>query len=293
MRAITAVQAKEFLQANINFIGPGFGLRKIGLQSAEQLYNASQTFRDIVEKTLLGESTRDFTFLARALFADHPELIPANREQIKAWANECETTYSEQLKSMNIEAMSKDPKNKLTLLTMLSRLFAYLQEDSLQTQEFLFALQRAIHGKATTDTLKQPTDLLFHTPAWQKQTEDLIKETEPLNYIFARMCHHVASGKNLDQVYSGLNKLSTPGSKLGGGVASLIADVGCGLMAAKDIPGFIENIHHDYREDLRQGVTRAEDERSKYSARLFQFKETQKQVEPLIAANFEKKRLAK
>ena len=206
-RAITWAQMHEMLRDNFNFVGSGYGLRAIGVEAARQLYYVSDTFKDMVDKTLLGASTQDLTFLTHVLFADHPHFIPANSEQQREWADECRTKYPETLETIDIEKMSKDPNKREGLLLKLSRLFAYLAEESAATKEFLFAMTQAVHDQKPLST-SHPTDLLYARPEWQQQTIDAEEEAAPLCHLFARQAHHVACGKNLDQLYRGLNEQS-------------------------------------------------------------------------------------
>ena len=255
-RAITAVQLKEMLRQYLDCIGPGAGLRKIGVEKAAWLYDRSETFRDMVLKVNMATELRDPKFNAHALFAGHPNLSPKDDAQKRQWAQECKDHYPELLQTLDIEKMCKDPEQSDKLLGMLSRLFAYLEVEWDETQQFLLQMRQHIYPKETGS-------LISHYPMLQKQIEDVTYEGEPLSYILARQAQHVANGRKLDQVYPGINKQKIPGSLLSG-VARMIGNAGTGLTAfRKMLSGFCENLFADFRDNLRPGSIRALHEAAK------------------------------
>lgn len=265
-RAISATQMKEMLADNINLIiGPGFGLRKLGLARAERLYDSSEAIRDMVEKTALGIALSDYKVTQEALFASNPEYLPKDDKQRKEWAEECRNKYPDLLTIINIEEGLKSENGRNQLLTMMSRLFAYIEEEFLQTQDFLFKLNQSIHRETYSKpgapkNITKSSDLLFHYPEWQIQAQNAKNEAEGLFLLMARQNYHVAQGKNLDEVYAGLNNGKHPHSKMTN-VGRLVGNVGAGITAFRIMPpAFYEGIYLDYSQDLRPGVARAEQE---------------------------------
>ena len=254
LRAITATQSKELLRDNTHLLmGPGRAFRSINRFYMERLLDSSETMRDFFLKAVLGDSFSDYSVTAHALFAEYPELKAKNPQQRKEWAKECET-YPERLKMISIKDLMN---NKDELLIMLSRLFAFLEEEAAQTKVILQELMQALHFS------KEPRqDKLSPYTEWQAYTDNAIHEVEPLSLILARQNHHIIQGRNLDEVYLGLNKHSVPGSKLSG-VSRLLGNIGAGITAFRIMPPPFCEIN--YRNDLRPGVARAEQERSHLS----------------------------
>ena len=249
LRAITATQSKEVLRDNTHLlIGAGYGLRSIGTFYAERLLDSSETMRDLFLKAVLGASFADYSVTAHALFAEYPQLLPKSAQQRKEWAQEC-STYPEQLKKVSIQDLLN---NKEQLLIMLSRLFALLEEEAEQTKIVLNGLMKAIHFSK-----RSSSDGLSSYPEWQVYTDAAIHEVEPLSLILARQNHHIIQGRNLDEVYHGLNQHFYPGSKLSG-INRLLGNIGAGITAFRIMPPPFCEIN--YRDDLRPGVTRAEQE---------------------------------
>lgn len=257
-RAISATQMKEMLRDNLDFLGIGHGLHTIGLEEAERLYDLSTTFRDVIDKCIIGAATRDLSFLEYALFADHPELIPSTPAERDQWAEECLTTS---FKDIDIEKMSKNPEKRLQLLTRLSRFIALIDQECQLTFEFLADLMQKVNiGKI--GHIEKSTDLLAHCQPWHEQTLEAISKAEPLTFLLARQTHHLARGRYLDQVYPELNEQTIETSQLSG-VGRFVGSIGSGITAFRQqyMPeGFTQNISHDVRENLRLGVARAEKE---------------------------------
>jgi phosphoenolpyruvate carboxylase len=264
-RAISATQIKEMLRDNIHLLmGSGYGLRKLGKDRAERLYDTSATMRDLFLKTLVGLARTDFSIAETALFSSHPELKPKNQAEREEWAHECKTQYSLQLKNMNIEEMIKTPAGKQQVLIMMSRLFAFIQVESEKTQRFISRIYRTIYPEKyshhATSQVKKPTDILAPYPALQAVEEDAVQEVEPLSQILARQNQHVSDGKNLDQIYRSLNEEKPSTSKLTG-VGRLLGNVGAGITAFRIMPpAMYDTKALDLSEDMRNGVTRAESE---------------------------------
>jgi len=258
-RAITASQTKGF-RFQLGHIGPGFALRKIKRDKALQVYPVSETMRDIVEKDLMAAALRDLSFLKHTLFADLPDCLPKNRYERDCWAGECNEAYIEKFKSLNVPEMLKKDDTKKELFILLSKLVAYIEVECEQTMEFLFVLNHQLHGSMIPNGKRESTDLLSHAPAWKEQTKELLTETESSQYIIARLSHHVARGKNLNEIYPGLNDQPMPDSQLKG-VGRVIGNVGAAAIDALPMqPGFTENFYHDYRAVPRHGVKRAKKE---------------------------------
>jgi phosphoenolpyruvate carboxylase len=264
-RAISATQIKEMLRDNMHLLmGSGYGLRKLGIERAERLYDSSATMRDLFLKTLDGLARTDFSVAETALFSSHPELKPKNQAEREEWARECISQYPQLLKNMNIEELIKTSGGKHQVLIMMSRLFAFIQIETEKTQKFITLIYRAIHPEkyshSSATHVKKPTDILAPYPALQAQEEDAIKEVNPLSQLLARQNQHVADGKNLDRVYPSLNEEKLPSSKLTG-VGRLLGNVGAGITAFRIMPpAMYDATSLDLSEDLRKGVTRAETE---------------------------------
>jgi hypothetical protein len=276
-RAITATQMKELLRDNIHLVmGPGRGLRAIDQQDAEWLYHFSDTFRDMIDKTAMGLKKTDFDITGLALFGENSEFLPKDDEQRRAWAEECRTQYPDRLQGMNIEEMVKESKNRPELLKMCSRLLAYIMEESLQTKIDILRLQRAVHSEKyhptpqsrkvaawgkhdATYTEQQANDLLAHYPEWQQQEERSITDARAPQILIALQNSYVAQGINLDEVYQGLNEVSSPhGSKLSG-VGRILGNTGAALTAARIMPpAFYEKkLHQPAKTGLKSSVKRA------------------------------------
>ena len=249
-RAITATQIKEMLRDNIHLL-MGNGLRKLGLERAERLYDTSETIRDLVIKTMDGIARFDASFAEFALLSDYPGLLPNSPAERTQWAGECASKYSDLLQNIDIEKMIKNKDSKDQVLHMMSRLFAFIQEESHEVKQFLMKMNRSLHRG-------NPTDILSPYPALKEQEEDAIREVQPLCTILARQTLHVSRGRNLDQVYRGLNEEKHADSELSG-VGRLIGNVGAGITAFRIMPPALsEKSLLDINDDLRQGVTRGE-----------------------------------
>lgn len=263
-RAITATQMKELLRDNIHLImGSGYGLRMLGAEKSQRIYDLSEPVRDMVHKLMWGLATSNFSITSQAFFAGYPELLPKDARERKQWAEECVTLYPQKLATMDIEKLIKTLTGKEEAMLMMSRLFAYIEEETIQTMKFIFDLNKLIHvweyrqpnaPKAADHSM----DVLFHYPEWQKQGMEVIAEAEPLSRLLAIQNKHVAEGKCLDQIYMGINNDKNIDSKLTG-VGRLLGDVGAGMTAFRIMPpALYENFSLDYRKNLRLGVTRAE-----------------------------------
>lgn len=259
-RAITAAQMKEVLRDNIDFIGTCYGIRSIGAERASWLYDQSEVFRDMMLKIMMGSAKRDLSFLAHALFGEQKEWLPQNEEERKAWAKQCKEEFPKQLETIDIEAMSKNPKDKEKLSWMLSRFFAYITDELEQDEAFLFQFNQSMHPMPKGKKEQHPADLLARFPLWEEQTKTAIDEEEPLNYLLARLTHHVTQAKSLDEIYPGLNTRRSPHSKLNG-LMRLLGNVS-GIIAARIMPpSFYENFFLDIRENNeRPGFARAQQE---------------------------------
>ena len=139
---------------------------------------------------------------------------------------------------------------------MLSRLFAYITVEFNETALFLRLLKNTLKREPTEDQMS----MLSHYPEWDKQTADIMEEAELLNYLIARLTHHVARGKNLDQVYQGLNDEVIPNSQLTP-TGRLVGNVGAGAIASLRMqPAYVFKFA-DYSKDIpRQGFERAKKE---------------------------------
>jgi hypothetical protein len=264
LRAITAAQMQEMLSDNLDLIGACKGLRAIGIEACDELLDNSKTFRDMVAKECFGVATRNLSFSAYALFGEDPLYYPQDKSQQLLWAKECED-YPQMLqdKDFDIEAMSMNPAEKPKLLTMLSRLFAYIAVECDNTERFLIELLKRRHPmkKDTTKSRGQSVSLLSGYPLWQQQTEEVIHEVEPLSYILARLTHLVNNDGNLDAIYPELRDEEAPDSRLSG-IGRFVGAVGAGITAARIMqPGFTESLFTDLRENTkRQGVINAASE---------------------------------
>lgn len=262
-RAITATQMKELLRDNIHLtMGAGYGLRMLGLHKAQRIYDQSETVRDMVHKLMWGLATSNFTITKQAFFAGHSELLPRDADERKKLAEECATLYPQKLASMDIEKLIKTEKGKNEVMVMMSRLFAYIEEETIQTMQFIFEFNRAVHvweyrQPHAPKTLNHPMDLLFHYPEWQRQGLEVCAEVEPLSRLLAMQNKHVAAGGNLDEIYKGINDDKNPDSKLTG-VGRLLGDMGAAITAYRITPPEMYEFRLNYRKNLRPGVTRGE-----------------------------------
>ena len=255
LRAITSTQMKEMLGDSIDLIGPCYGLRKIGLEKSLWLYDQCEPFRDMVTKETMGVATRNLALIQHALFADYPKLVPENDKELTLWAKECELNYPALLKTMDIKNMSKDPAQKQDLLKMLSRFLAYITVEFNETAYFLGQL-KTLKRNGTED----PQSMLSHYPEWDSQTRDIMKEAELINCLIARLTHHVARGKNLDEVYRGLNDECIPDSQLTA-TGRLLGNAGAGSIAALRMQAAYVFKFVDYSKNiLREGFLRAKKE---------------------------------
>jgi hypothetical protein len=148
----------------------------------------------------------------------------------------------------------------------LSRLFASITVSINETKIFMFDLMHSIYlyeyKKAGLLKSTSTIDLLLPFPEWKKQTENTIQELMPLSYLLSRQNLHVANGINLDELYDGLNNTKVPHSKLTG-VGRLLGDLGAGITAGRIMmPGYYEMVYLNYKDNLRQGVARADLERN-------------------------------
>jgi len=247
LRAITATQMKEMLGDSIDLIGPCYGLRKIGMEKALWLYDRCETVRDMVTKETMGVATRNLAFVQYALFADHKELLAKD---------DVELNYATQLKGMNIKKMSTEPAQQATLLLMLSRLFAYIAVEFKATEDFLRRFKNTLKRTPTEDKMS----ILSNYPDWEAQTSGVMTEASLLNTQLARLTHHVARGKNLDEVYRGLNDEPIPNSQLTP-TGRMVGNVGAGSIASLRMqPAYVFKLV-DYDENIpRQGFQRAQEE---------------------------------
>ncbi len=252
-RAITAVQMKEMLRDNLNFIGSYAGLKAIGLEASRQLFCVSSTFRDMVEKCMIGVATRDLSYVAHALFADHPELKPSSNAERKQWANECISSYPALLRDMNIKMDVKDPEKRDELLKMLSRLFAYIEEECEATQSFLVKLNQSVYGNRG-EKLAQPTDVLSAYPEWQAETHEAVSKLAPLSSLLAIHVNAVNKGENLDEIHAGLNEQSIADSRLSG-VGRVLGNEGAAITACRITPSAYN--HSLDSTEIPAGVVRA------------------------------------
>ncbi len=264
-RAITATQLKEVLRDYIGvLVGPGYGLKKLGKEKALKIFDSSQTVRDMFFKVLIGLTLSDLSFLQHALFANHPQLIPASEAETLRWAKDFEHDFEYLAILLNQNAFA-DPDDTL-LMFWLSRLFAYINAAVIETKNFMFDLMHSIylheyHEPAAMQST-QTTNLLLPFPEWKQQTENTIHELMPLSYLLARQNIHVVNGVNLDELYHGLNDTKVPHSKLTG-VGRLLGDLGAGITAGRIMmPGYYDNIYLNYQDNLRRGVARADRERN-------------------------------
>jgi hypothetical protein len=249
LRAITATQIKEVLRDYIGvLVGPGAGLRKIGLAKAVSIFESSEVIRDMVYKMMMGLALKDLSFLEHALFATSPQLIAGSREERQSWAQDVHF-YAHKFQGItNLLHIQKLDRN--AILFPLSRLFAYIAEEIEATQEFisqmmyqLYANEFRFHDKNTSLC---GIDLLTPFPVWKSEIEDTIREMEPVSHLLARQCHLVAKGRHLDQVYLNLNNEKISGSRLSR-VARVIGDIGAAVTAFRIIPpGFYEKVNLDY-----------------------------------------------
>jgi hypothetical protein len=263
-RAITATQLKEVLRDYIGvLVGPGAGLKKLGKEKALKIFDSSETVRDMFFKVLIGLTLADLSFMEHALFAEHPNYISSNEEEILLWAKAFDEDTERLAILINENAFAAD--NELLMLA-LSRLFAYIKVIINETKAFMFELMHSIYlyeyEKNSARLSTQPIDLLLPFPDWKKQTEDTIRELMPLSYLLARQNIHVAKGVNLDELYSGLNDTKVPHSKLTG-VGRLLGDLGAGITAGRIMmPGYYETTYLNYKDNLRHGVARVDLERN-------------------------------
>lgn len=256
LRAITATQMKEMLGDSIDLIGPCYGLRQIGMEKALWLYDQCETVRDMVTKETMGVATRNLALIQHALFADHPELVAKNDEELNQWAEDCRLNYSNQLKGMNIKKMSTDPTQQPLLLLMLSRLFAYIAVEFKATEDFLRRFKNTLKRTPTEDKMS----VLSNYPQWDAETRDVMTEASLINTLIARLAHHVARGKNLDEVYGGLNDEAIPNSQLTP-VGRMLGNIGTASIASLRMQSAYVFKFVDYRENIpRQGFQRVKDE---------------------------------
>jgi len=260
LRAISAMLMQEMLAENLSMLGACAGMRKIGLEATLWLYDHSETFRDLFVKESIAAKLRDLSFVAYTLFADYPELNPFNQEEEvrKYWALECRNEFPQQLKAQEkkIQDMNTQPENAYELLTMLSKLFAYIEQESKETERFLSKINQFIHpvpGKAAGRLLSQ-------YPLCLSQLDELRDLADPLFYMLARHSHAVAKGIALDQLLLGINDEGfTPDARLSG-FGRLFGAYGAGIMASRTLqPSYYENIWLNMQKNTppRLGLERA------------------------------------
>ncbi len=256
LRAITSTQDKEMLGDSIDLIGPGYGLRKIGMEKVLWLYDQCEPFRDMVTKEIVGVATRNLTLIQHALFADHPELVVKNERELEQWALECEESYPALLQSLPIKKMSTDPAQKDRLLIMLSKFLAKITVEFDETARF----SRRIKNTLKRDISEDQRSMLSNYPEWDQQTADIMKEATLLNYLIARLSHHVARGKNIDEVYRGLNDEVIHNSQLTP-TGRLLGNVGAGLIASLRMqPAYVYKVVDYSNNKARHGYERAKKE---------------------------------
>lgn len=262
-RAITAAQIKEILRDYIDLlIGPGYALRKLGMKNAIRIYDSSATVRDIFNKVTVAIAMSDYAVTSYALFADNPEFVPADRAGRVAMADEFISTYAALLQKMDIKSGIKTEAGKKVAVLIMSKMFAYIQEEVEQTKEFIFEMAQRIYlaqyrSAGAPKTMCEPTDILYHLPVLQAQIKAIVHRLKPVSYTLARQTYYVAQGKNLDQVYLGLNG-ERVGSNLSGTGRMLAAMANATAASRTMQPGFTETIYLDLRKDTRASVLRIE-----------------------------------
>jgi hypothetical protein len=256
LRAITATQVKEMLRDYLDVIGAVYGLRKLDddkkTQNAEKLYDMSATVRDIFNKILWAMSRADLSITSQAFFAGHPEFLPRDHHERKQWAKECRETYPAILHDMKMEDVVVTQKPEL--MRMLSRFFALIEEEYQQSYEYMFRILRSMYPDDAPARFTRPTDLLFPFPEAKAETEDMVSEVEPLSLLLARLNRHLMDGRNLDELYLGVNEMKTEMYGLSG-VGRLIGNIGAGITAFR-----MMSAESNIQEKIRCGVVRAEQE---------------------------------
>ena len=248
LRAISAMYAQQLTLLNTNFMGPSVGGEKIGIEETAALYAKVDMFRVMVLKETIGTTMRNLSITAQ-LFDDYPELNPLNitHEKRQEWAEECKNRFpgllDDDLNSLDFKKFSQLNRNKELLLTVLSRLFAYIQVESERANNFLAKLNETTHPIQG----EQPASLMAHYPECEAQIKELVSLADPLIRLYTTHCQQVIRGECLDEKYPGLNNPEgTPDGELSG-VAALLGDEVAGMMAAWVPPPAYTDIVQDKR----------------------------------------------
>ena len=233
LRAISAMYAQQLTLMNTNFMGPSVGGEKIGIEKTAILYANVDMFRVMVLKETIGTTLRNLSISAQ-LFDDYPQLNPFNitHETRQQWAAECKNGFpglvDEELDSLDFKKFSQLHRNKELLLTVLSRLFAYIQVESERANHFLSKLNKVTHPNRG----ERLASLMAHYPKCEAQIKELVSLADPLIRLYTTHCQQVIRGEYLDEKYPGLNNPEgTPDGELSG-VAAILGDEVATMMAA-------------------------------------------------------------
>lgn len=269
LRAISATQMKELLRDYIHLLGPGYGFRQLGLGRAQRIYDCSSELRDIFNKTLLTLAKTKLSIAAYALFGDEESaqsagLRPRSREERIAWANCCRKEYPELLKKLDIEKAMQNEQEKNMLIIMMSRLFAFIENEIELSSHFMFAMVKRIHIERFKEldapkNFKKPIDLLYAHTSWKEYVSNMYeREGDALSILLVRINRQVLMGESLDVVYDSLNN-GVLNNELSG-IAGLLGSLGAALRVLETMPPpFCDDlIRDDNGTDLRPGVGRAE-----------------------------------
>jgi hypothetical protein len=157
--------------------------------------------------------------------------------------------------SKNINPVDAEP--------LLLVLFAAIVEEAEQTKAFIFEMMRNIYfeeyrTEGAPKNLNNPVDIFYHVPNVRSQLEKVVQFLEPASMLLARLIKHISSGRNLDDVYLGLNDQVFPNSELTP-VGALLGSVGTAAAAGRITqPAIAETVELDYSQNLRAGFYRAD-----------------------------------
>jgi hypothetical protein len=257
-RAITATHLKELPRDYVDLLmGPG-GLRHLGLEKAICLFDNSPIIRDMVYKTMIGIAMADFKITAYSLFGMLPDCIFVNLVERARLAKKCQEEYPQILKQLSLENINPVDAEPLLLV-----LFAAIVEEAEQTKAFIFEMMRNIYfeeyrTEGAPKNLNNPVDIFYHVPNVRSQLEKVVQFLEPASMLLARLIKHISSGRNLDDVYLGLNDQVFPNSELTP-VGALLGSVGTAAAAGRITqPAIAETVELDYSQNLRAGFYRAD-----------------------------------
>lgn len=189
------------------------------------------------------------------------KLLNEKKEKMSKGENVSEQNVkSVQQQISQLEAQKiNEAENLDEVLTYLSELVAYIEEEAIKTRAFIFELNKHIHEKKykekgapkSVEDFKDPTDILYHFPRFQAQVKQTVCDLNAVSVLFARQVYQVANGACLDELYSGVNEQEREQTQLSG-VARLLGNIGACLSASEKMPpAYYESLLLSYRQGLR------------------------------------------